>query len=71
MSDVQEKKHGGRRPGAGRTPKEEKAENRTLRVTDTLWEAARIAAERERKTRTNWIIEIMQREIDRTSSAQD
>ena len=40
-------KWGGQRPGAGRSLKEEKAENRTLRVTDRLWEAARIAAKRE------------------------
>lgn len=51
--------------------KEEKAENRTLRVTDRLWEAARIAAEQEGKTRTRWITELMQREIDKKNSAQD
>lgn len=65
---MEEKKHGGRRPGAGQPPKEEKAENRTLRVTDSLWEAARIAAEQEGKTRTRWIIDLMQNEIDKTAS---
>lgn len=64
-------KWGGQRPGAGRSLKEEKAENRTLRVTDRLWEAARIAAEQEGKTRTHWITELMQREIDKKNSAQD
>lgn len=64
-------KWGGQRPGAGRSLKEEKAENRTLRVTDRLWEAARIAAGQEGKTRTRWITELMQREIDKKNSAQD
>lgn len=64
-------KWGGRRPGAGQPPKEEKAENRTLRVTDRLWEAASIAAEQEGKTRTRWITGLMQREIDKKNSAQD
>lgn len=67
---MEEKRRGGRRPGAGQPPKEEKAENRTLRVTDTLWEAAKLAAAREGKTRARWITELMQMEIDRTSSAQ-
>ncbi|WP_302554094.1 hypothetical protein [uncultured Bilophila sp.] len=65
------KTHGGRRTGAGRPPKEEKAENRTLRVTDKLWEAARIAAEQEGKTRARWIIELMQKELKKMPSAQD
>lgn len=61
---------GGRRPGGGRPQKEEKAEIRVIRVTDHLWEAAKIAAEREGKTRSRWIIDLMQRELDKTSEPQ-
>lgn len=67
---MKESKHGGARPNSGPYPKaeEERALNRTLRVTDKLWEAAYVAAKRAGKTRTRWIIDLMQREISRTDS---
>lgn len=68
---MEAKTHGGRRPGSGRYKKEDIATNRTLRVTDALWEEAQLAAEREGKTRTNWILSLIKRELDRISSAQD
>lgn len=59
-------KHGGARPYAGRNPKtEDKALNRTLRVPDKLWEAAKIVAELQGKTRNRWIIDLMEQEIDK------
>lgn len=66
-----ESTHGGARPYSGPKPKaqEKKALNRTLRVTDKLWEEAKIAAEQQGKTRNQWITNLMEREIDKEGCA--
>lgn len=64
-----EHRHGGARPGSGRPKKDDKSKNRTFRATDTLWETAKILSEKEGKTRTVWITELIQREIDKMKDA--
>lgn len=63
MSDAQEKKHGGRRPGAGRFPKKDATRSHTFRIADSDWAKAKRIAEEEGKTVSRWINELIQDKI--------